>query len=124
MKGLCSFWIVCLLWCVTPAGASVVKNGSFEMDGPINVSANTMPMYWCDVSYNSDKFSMFLDGSWKTNGNYSLAMLSSRGKAFQQGDSATISQSVYFTDAAQIVFDLYLTSGFYGTWNPDRKSVV
>ena len=119
MKGLCSFWIVCLLWCVTPAGASVVRNGSFEMDGPINVSANTRPRYWCDVNYNSDKFSMFLDGSWKTNGNYSLAMLSSRGKAFQQGDSATISQSVYFTDAAQIVFDLYLTSGFYGTWNPD-----
>ena len=27
MKGFCGIWIVCLIWCVTPAGAGVVKNG-------------------------------------------------------------------------------------------------
>ena len=118
MRSFCGIWLVCLIWCVTPACAGVVRNGSFEMDGPINyVTADTRPTYWCDVSYDVAKFSAFLDDYWKTDGNYSLAMFTLRGKTYQQNDSATISQSVHFGNAVQIVFDLYLYAS--NVWDPN-----
>jgi len=117
MKVFCGIWLVCLIWCVTPAGAGVVRNGSFEMDGPIySVTANTRPRYWCDVSYNPSKFSMYVDNDWRTDGAYSLTIYSNT-VAFQQNDAATISQSVYLKDVHQVIFDAYF-SAYYG-WPPN-----
>ena len=118
MKGLCSFGIVFLLWYVIPAGAGVVKNGSFEMDGLINVSANKRPKYWCDVSYDGSKFAAYTYNNWASQGNYSLVMNSYMFSIFEPNDSATISQSVYFDSVNQLALDLYLYSDS-GNWNPN-----
>ena len=119
MKGFYGIWLVCLIWCVTPAGAGVVRNGSFEMDGPINyVTANTRPRYWCDVSYNPSIFSANLDNNWKTDGSYSLALFTNTFVTFEPNGTATISQSVYLNSVAQIIFDIFLYAG-YGSWDPN-----
>ncbi len=118
MKGLCSFGIVCLMCFATQVFASVVRNGSFEMDGPINhVSANTRPRYWCDVGYNASVFSMSVDGTWKTDGTYSLSMVTGVFVIFEANDAATISQSVYLKGVDKIIFDTQL---YYvgGSWDP------
>jgi hypothetical protein len=121
MKGFCGIWLVCLIWCVTPAGAGVVRNGSFEMDGPIyHVTANARPRYWCDVSYNTSKFYSYVLDDWKTDGAYSLTMLSNP-VAFQQNDAATISQAVYLKDVHQIVFDAWFSAA-YGSWVPSTAT--
>lgn len=117
MKGFCGIWLVCLIWCVTPAGAGVVRNGSFEMDGPINyVSADTKPIYWCDVSYNSSIFSAYVGNDWKTDGTYSLTMSTNMFVTFEPNDIETISQAVYMKDVNQIIFDIQLYAG-YGSWD-------
>jgi hypothetical protein len=118
MKSLCGFGIMCLLWCVTPAGAGVVKNGSFEMDGPINyVTATTRPSYWCDVSYDGSKFFMDVSNHWKTNGAYSLTMYA-KPVILQRNDAAAISQSVYLKGVRQVIFDAQFSAA-YGSWLPD-----
>lgn len=118
MKGLCGLWLVCLIWCVTPAGAGVVKNGSFEMDGSFYVTADTRPEYWCDVAYNDSLFSMYVGSDWKTDGQYSLTMFTNMFVGFQQNDAATISQPVYLNGVEQIIFDTWLY-GVYEFWDPD-----
>jgi hypothetical protein len=109
MKSFCGIWIVCLIWCVTPAGAGVVRNGSFEMDGIIYpVTPDAMPRYWCDVSYNPSPFTVYVLNDWKTDGAYSLTMSANQFAAFQQNGAATISQSVYLKGVHQVVFDAHL----------------
>jgi hypothetical protein len=116
MKSFCGIWLVCLIWCVTPAGAGVVRNGSFEMDGAIYpVTANARPRYWCDVSYDPSKFWMYVDNDWKTDGAYSLTMFTN-SSVFQQNGTATISQAVYLKDVHQVIFDAYFFSD--GSWAP------
>jgi hypothetical protein len=117
MKGFSGIWLVCLIWCVTPAGAGVVRNGSFEMDGPIYVTADTRPEYWCDVTYNESKFFMYVSNNWKTDGQYSLTMFTNSA-VFQPNDAATISQSVYLNGVEQVIFDIQLY-GIYEFWDPD-----
>ncbi len=110
MKSFCCIWLVCLVWCVTPAGAGVVRNGSFEMDGLIyDVSNNTLPSYWCDISYNPSKFSAYVLDDWSADGTYSLTIYTDT-VAFQQNDAITISQSVYLKDVDLLVFDVQLTA--------------
>jgi hypothetical protein len=119
MKGLCGLWLVCLIWCVTPAGAGVVKNGSFEMDGPISyVTADTRPRYWCDVTYNDSIFSAYVGSDWKTDGQYSLTMFTSMFVVFQQNGAATISQPVYLNGVEQIIFDIRLLA-VGNFWDPN-----
>jgi hypothetical protein len=121
MKGFCGIWLVCLVWCVTPAGAGVVKNGSFEMNGPIYpVTANTRPRYWCDVSYNTSKFYSYVLDDWRTDGSYSLTMYA-KPVVLQQNDAATISQSVYLKDVHQVIFDAYFSAA-YGSWVPSTAT--
>jgi hypothetical protein len=117
MKGFCCIWFVCLVWCVTPACAGVVRNGSFEMDGPIyQVTANARPRYWCDVNYNPSKFSAYVLDDWKTDGTYSLTLYTYTA-SFQQNDAITISQSVYLKNVQQVVFDAYFSAN--NGWLPD-----
>jgi hypothetical protein len=109
MKRLYGVWFVCLVWCAAPACAGLVKNGSFEMDGKsIYITLQNRPKHWCGVSYNADKFAVYTNNDWSTEGNYSLTMYSYMGSVFEPNDAAELSQSVYLDAAKQLVFDLYL----------------
>jgi hypothetical protein len=116
MKRFGGICLVCLLWCVMLVKAGVVKNGSFEMDGHINITPQTRPKYWCDVSYDADKFAIYTYNDWSTQGNYSLTMYSLFSD-FKPKDAVTISQSVYLDAVGQLVFDLYLYADS-GIWDP------
>jgi hypothetical protein len=119
MKVFCGIWLACLIWCVTPAGAGVVRNGSFEMGGPIYpvyVTADARPRYWCDVSYDTAKFVAYVRNDWKTDGAYSLTMYA-KPVVLQQNDAATISQSVYLKGVQQVIFDAFFSSA-NGFWVP------
>jgi hypothetical protein len=117
MKRLMIFISIVTIMCCSVSGAtvSVVKNGSFEYDGYMDVTPTSIPQYWCNVSYNANDFTAYLDNYWVTDGSYSLAILNLR-HATLQTDTATITQSVYLTNADQISFDLYLSAS-NGNWN-------
>ena len=113
MKGFFSVCatILLLLDGFSMAGVSIVKNGSFENDGYIgHVTQATRPEHWCDVSYDGIKFDAYVNSSWKTHGSYSLTLYNIYNVTFQAGDSATVAQSVLFSNARQISFDLELTT--------------
>jgi hypothetical protein len=84
--------------------AGLVVNGSFEQDG-------TFPPYGWDVNIPS-KFAGDIRTDWFTNGSYSLRLYS-RAVTFISGETATISQAVDFSDANELIFDIYLRG--YGT---------
>jgi hypothetical protein len=115
MKSFSVIWLVSLMWCAMSAEASVIKNGSFEMDGQIYITSQTRPEYWCDVSYDSSKFAMYTYNDWSADGNYSLTMETYMLSPFEPNDAATISQSMYLDEFSQLVFDLYLYST--GNWD-------
>jgi hypothetical protein len=120
MKRLAVVLIVITLVCcgLCSAGVSIVKNGSFENDGYIGyVTQNDRPEYWCSVGYDSSKFYEYVLNDWATNGSYSLTMYA-MSTSFAKDDSATITQSVYFTNAGQIIFDVFLYAD-YGGWRTD-----
>jgi hypothetical protein len=105
------------------AGVSVVKNGSFENNGYMEVSPTLIPQYWCSVNYNTGDFAGFLadrDNYWATDGIYSLAF-NNLSKSTVSTRTATISQSVYLTAADQIMFDTYLFAT-NGNWTPAKAT--
>jgi hypothetical protein len=106
--------ILLLLDGFSMAGVSIVKNGSFENDGYIGhvipQDTNTWPEHWCDVSYDGFIFDAYVSSIWKTHGSYSLTFYNVSDATFQAGDSATVAQSGFFSNARQISFDIELTT--------------
>jgi hypothetical protein len=108
-----------LICCGICSGVGIVKNGSFENDGYIEyVTQADRPEYWCNVSYDQSKFVTSVRNDWATDGDYSLIMFTYEFGTFQPNDTATISQSVYLTNANQLLFDVYL-AGYGYPWDPN-----
>jgi len=107
-------------------GASLIRNGSFESDGAINITEE-VPESWCDVNAPADKFDGWIDTDWSTHGyaedHHSLTLSTEAFATFEKGDMVTVSQQVYLTDVNQIIFDLELT-GTYSSfpWDPEKLS--
>ncbi len=108
-------------------GVSMVRNGSFENDGVINlITQEDPPQYWCDVNIPSDKFGGWVDGMyWSSHDGNSLTLYSEMSETFAAGDMATVSQQVYLTDVNEIIFDLNLST-IWGPelWDPSRSAVL
>jgi hypothetical protein len=131
MKGFCGLWLVCLLACAMVAQAtevSLIRNGSFEMDvnGQISDITAYHPTNWLDVNVPVSKFSGFVNNYWATNGNLSLALSTGIYATFQQGDSAAVSQCVFFGDVNKIAFDLQLNTEYplYVDWDSKLFSAI
>jgi len=103
---------VSMICCGISRGAvSIVKNGSFENDGIIGVVAqDARPEHWCDAGFDESKFLAFVWDDWSTHGDYSLTFGTRYNAAFQAGDTAVISQSVFAENVHQISFDLALST--------------
>jgi hypothetical protein len=115
MKGFCGIWLVCLLACAMVAQAtevSLIRNGSFEMDGQISNIMAHHPTNWLDVNVPVSKFSGVVNNYWATNGNLSLALSTGIYATFQQGDSAAVAQCVFIGDVNKITFDLQLSTEY------------
>jgi hypothetical protein len=109
-------------------GASVIKNGSFEADGPIGDIDVKAPKYWCDVSLPEDKFYGYVDDDWGTqgpdSGNYrSLTIYSYEYGTFAVNDMATVSNQAYFEeDVNGLIFDVKLATGWDDPWDPAKRT--
>ena len=111
MKSFCGLWLVCLLTCAMVAQAaevSLIRNGSFEMDGQISDITAYHPTNWKDVNIPVSKFSGFVNNYWATDGNWSLELSTEDYVDFQPGNSATVAQCVFFSDVNRIACDLEL----------------
>ena len=111
MKGLCGLWLVCLLACAMVAQAtevSLIRNGSFEMDGQISDITAYHPTNWLDVNVPVSKFRGMVRPYWATNGDLSLELYTGTYVTFQLGDAATVAQCVFFGDVNRIACDLKL----------------
>jgi len=120
MKGFFSVCAIILLLLdgFSMASVSVVKNGSFENDGPMSyIAPDQRPEYWCDVSYDDFKFGAYVWDDWASHGNYSLTMYNFRGGTFQPNDAVTVSQSVYLASAGQIILDITLFTLYGDPWD-------
>ncbi len=130
MKRITAFaalFFVCLF--VNRAGAtvSIVKNGSFEYDGPIADVTVEQPHYWCDVNIPPAKFGGYVSSFWSTHGwdeGYSLTLFSQYNVILDAGDIASVSQEVFLEDSVrEISFDLQLTSSA-GPWDGVKRVAV
>jgi len=112
------------------AGVSLVMNGSFENDGPIEDIGTNAPQYWCDVNLPENKFFGYVDTDWATHGyddeNYhSLTIFSYEYGIFDVNEVGTVSQQVYFEeDVNQIIFDVRLATGWDDPWDPAKRAAV
>jgi len=107
------------------AGVSVVVNGSFEYDGPIEDITEYAPQRWCDVNLPEDQFGGAVWTDWPTDGYYNLALYSYIYAPFATGDMATVSQQVYLEDVNEISFDIKLdTWPSTKPWDPEKRSAV
>lgn len=116
MKGLYGFGIVCLLsWAMAGQAAevSLIRNGSFEMDGQISDITVHPPTNWNEVNIPVSKFVGVVNNQWDTNGSFSLALSTGIYATFQKGDSATVEQCLFIGDVNQIVCDLKLNNQLY-----------
>ena len=129
MKGLCGFGIVCLLsWAMAGQAAevSLIRNGSFEMDGQILDITVHPPTNWNDVNIPVSKFGGLVNSSWDTNGSFSLALSTGVYATFQKGDSATVSQCLFIGNVSKIAFDLQLNTEYpqYVNWDSKLFSAI
>lgn len=85
--------------------AGFIVNGSFEEDGLISNIVTTPPYGW-DVNIPS-KFGGDTRTDWSTCGDYSLRLYS-KTVEFTSRETATISQTVDFGDANELIFDINL----------------
>ncbi len=111
MRRLFAFCFAGLLLSVTVAGAdvSMIRNGSFEMDGQILDITMKPPMNWqyVDIPF---QFDGFVGHQWATNGDWSLTLSTDIYATFQPGDSATVEQCVFINGDEHIACDLELTT--------------
>ncbi|MGD0551651.1 MAG: hypothetical protein ABSB25_03255 [Sedimentisphaerales bacterium] len=128
MKGLYGIGIVCLLLWTTMAQAevSLIRNGSFEMDGQISDITLYPPSNWNDVNVPVSKFSGFVSNDWDTNGSFSLALATEIYATFQKDDAATVAQCLFIGNVNQIAFDLLLNTQYptYYQWDSNLFSAI
>jgi hypothetical protein len=123
MKGFCGIWLVCLLACAMVAQAtevSLIRNGSFEMDGQISDIMAYHPTNWLDVNIPVSQFGGFVSSQGATNGDWSLSLSTIYDATFQTGDSVAVAQCVFFGDVNRIACDLELNTE-YPNINWDSK---
>jgi hypothetical protein len=96
-------------------GLSLIRNGSFEADGPIADIKAVSPQFW-DVNAPTN-FGGDVSGPALSDGFYALGLFASG--AFTAGQEAFVSQKqVDCSDANEIILDLYLASYKYGLEYP------
>jgi hypothetical protein len=100
-----------------------IVNGSFEDDGLISDITAQEPNAW-DVNIPSGKFVARTDGSWSTDGSFSLFVQSQWFTAFAAGDMATVSQQVRLADVNEIMFDVKLDTYSLLAWDPNIATAV
>ena len=96
---------------------SYIENGSFEADGEISDITSQSPYMW-DVNVPANFGGETWD-AWKTDGDYSLKIYSSRNYTFTAGEEAKISQQIDLSDVKKIFFDIYLRGYYYGAYDWD-----
>jgi hypothetical protein len=104
-------------------------NGSFEKNGhSITNIAQEAPIFWCDVDIPSGKFKAKVTDVWSTHDVQDLGLsleIRSELSSIAKGDTATVSQRVYFEqDVNSISFDLWLTSLFGPEWDHNERTVL
>jgi len=112
----------------TQAGVSVVKNGSFENDGPVPDITAKAPKYWCDVNVPSG-FYGWVSSAWSTHpydGDGNSLALCWYDNTTEANNIATVSQQVYLKDVNQITFDIKLDTDYWPDikWDPNKFSAV
>ena len=119
--------IIMLLSGKSQAGVSVVVNGSFENDGPINpiTEEDTPQKWWCDANLPSGQFGGSVsDTGWATHGDCYLALYSYDWEEFDVNDMAIISQWVELEDVNEIIFDVNLSTYWDEPWDPAKRTAV
>ncbi len=122
MKRVFSIWLACLLLSALTGQAaevSLIRNGSFEMDGQISDISVYPPANWLDVNIPASKFSGAVNNYWAVDGNLSLAISTGTYATFQKDDIAYVAQCIYFSDVNKIAFDLQLGTEYpeYVGWD-------
>ncbi len=107
------------------AGVSIVKNGSFENDGPIGDIKVNAPRYWCEVNLPAGKFDGYVGGYGATHGDYALTIRVEPNPT-AAGDMAIVSNQVYLEeDVNKIIFDVTLSSALsFIPWDSGVRSAV
>jgi len=107
------------------AAVSSVANGSFEADGHRILDIRVDEPNGWDVNIPQVKFGGMVDDNWKTDGKYSLTILSNAYQQFKVNDIAFVYQDVVLSDVNTIVFDVHLNTQPPGSvWNPLLRSSV
>jgi hypothetical protein len=126
-KFVAGIMAVLLLANCARAGVSVIMNGSFEENAPIDDISQEAPADWSDVNVPTAKFGGYVGEDWQTDGGYSLTLYSKWLAKCDAGDKAIVSQQVYLTDAMvdvnQIIFDIKLSAS-YGDWDANKRSAL
>jgi len=127
MKRLLVFYVIGLVLCaaVAQAEVSLIKNGSFEMDGSIPDITVKPPNYW-QPSIPAGKYSAFVGSQGATHRDFALTFQTAYGVDFEPGVLATVAQDVFTDDVNQISFDLELTTSYpdYFDWDSNLFSVI
>jgi hypothetical protein len=114
---------VLMLCSRTEGFINVIKNGSFEKDG--YVYPPECPSDWNDVNLPTNKFNDWVSTEWKSDGYFSLTLLSLGGnKVFNVNEIGMISQHVPLTrEVNEITFDIRLYT-LSGGWDPNMRRAV
>jgi hypothetical protein len=124
-KGLVGPLLILLVLASVAKGVGTIMNGSFEDDGSIDYISEQEPNGW-DVNIpNTDEFDGHVLSEWPTHDSYyNLTLYSQWYGIFEANDIATVSQTVYFTGANEVVFDLKLESYYGAAWDPAKITAV
>jgi hypothetical protein len=101
-------------------GLSLIRNGSFEADGPIADIKAVSPQFW-DVNAPAN-FGGRVSTYWRPDNLYALTIFSGAGQTYTAGEQAFLSQQVDLSDVNQIIFDVKLLGNKYGeiAWDPTK----
>ncbi len=114
--------VMCVGGAIADAGAAGIINGSFEDDGRIRVRDVNDPNGW-SVDLRTQLFERYVYTDWATEGFYNLS-LNSKLAVFNGGETAKATQTVDFSGAEKLLFDVKLDTGLFGAWDPCTATVM
>lgn len=118
LRGLAALVIIMVTLMANTFGTdlSLIKNGSFEADGPVN-PLDQHPYCWPDF-FSARSFKAYIDSAWAQDGYYNLTIDSRTDSYFTNAHIVWFGQNVYLNDAKALYFDLKLgTSLSYIAWD-------